>query len=119
MKGPIKNRDIRIRSWLQFLYAVALIVLAAGAASLIRFRIDLSEDKRYTLSAPTTQILSSLGDDIYIQVFLDGDIPIPLKKLKRSVSELLEEFRLASGRKIDYEFINPSAAVNTICYTLR
>jgi ABC-2 type transport system permease protein len=113
MTGPLKNKDIRVRSWLQFFYAVSLIVLAAGAASLIRFRIDLSEDKRYTLSVPTRKILSSLGDDIYIQVFLDGDIPIPLKKLKRSVSELLEEFRLASGRKIDYEFINPSAAVNS------
>jgi ABC-2 type transport system permease protein len=108
-----KNRNIKIRSWLQFLYAVCLIIVAAAAASLIRFRIDLSEDKRYTLSTPTREILSSLDNDIYIQVFLDGDIPIPLKRLKRSVSELLEEFRLASGRKIDYEFINPSAAAGS------
>jgi ABC-2 type transport system permease protein len=35
-------------------------------------------------------------------------IPIPLKRLKRSVKELLDEFRIASGRKIDYEFLNPS-----------
>ena len=32
-----------------------------------------------------------------------------LKRLKRSVGEMLDEFRIASGRKIDYEFINPSA----------
>ena len=35
-------------------------------------------------------------------------MPIPLKKLKRSVREMLDEFRIASGKKIDYEFINPS-----------
>jgi len=71
MSAPSKNRDIRLRSWLKFIYAAVLIVLAASAASLIRFRIDLSEDKRYTLSAPTRSILSSLEDDIYIQVFLE------------------------------------------------
>ena len=31
-----------------------------------------------------------------------------MKRLKRSVREMLDEFRIASGRKIDYEFINPS-----------
>ena len=53
-------------------------------------------------------MLSDIKNDIYIQVYLDGDIPIPLKRLKRSVREMLDEFRIASGRKIDYEFINPS-----------
>ncbi|MBK7626114.1 MAG: Gldg family protein [Bacteroidales bacterium] len=31
-----------------------------------------------------------------------------MKRLKRSVREMLDEFRITSGRRIDYEFINPS-----------
>ncbi|HLP73557.1 MAG TPA: gliding motility-associated ABC transporter substrate-binding protein GldG [Bacteroidales bacterium] len=85
----------------------ASIIIVAWAASLIRFRIDLTEDHRYTLSAPTRKILSGLKNDIYIEVYLDGDIQIPLKRLRRSVMETLEEFRIASGRKVDYRFINP------------
>jgi ABC-2 type transport system permease protein len=101
-------RDIKLRGWMQFLTRVAAIIILASVSSLIRFRLDLTEDKRYTLSEPTLKILSGVKNDIYIQVFLDGEIPIPLKRLKRSVTEMLDEFRINSGRKIDYKFINPS-----------
>jgi len=33
---------------------------------------------------------------------------ICFQKLRRSVKEMLDEFRVASGKKVDYEFINPS-----------
>ncbi|MDO9340440.1 MAG: gliding motility-associated ABC transporter substrate-binding protein GldG [Bacteroidales bacterium] len=106
------NKTIKFRSWLQFLSAVAGIILVASASPLIRFRFDLTEDKRYTLSDPTRKVLSGLKNDIYFQVYLDGEMPIPLKRLKRSVREMLDEFRIASGRKIDYEFINPAEGSN-------
>src|SRR5674476_704424 len=107
------NKTIRLRSWLQFLTTVAGIILLAAIGSLLRLRLDLTEDKRYTLSAPTKKVLEHLKNDIYIQVYLDGDIPIPLKRLKRSVGEMLDEFKIASGRKVDYEFINPSGEKDT------
>jgi ABC-2 type transport system permease protein len=102
------NKRIKLKVWLQFLTAVAAIILVAIVSSFLRFRYDLTEDKRFTLSGPTRNVLSHLKNDIYIQVYLDGEMPIPLKRLKRSVAEMLDEFRVASGRKIDYEFINPS-----------
>jgi ABC-2 type transport system permease protein len=108
MKDNITNKSLKIKGWLQFLTAVAAIILLASVSTLMRIRFDLTEDNRYTLSKPTRHILSSIKNDIYIQVYLDGEIPIPLKRLKRSVREMLDEFRIASGRKIDYEFINPS-----------
>jgi ABC-2 type transport system permease protein len=100
--------NIKLKSWLQFLSVIAGIVLLVAVSSFMRLRYDLTEDKRFTLSEPTRKVLNNLKNDIFIQVYLDGDIPIPLKRLKRSVGEMLDEFRIASGRKIDYEFINPS-----------
>ena len=108
MKITSNKKSIKFRSWLQFITIVAMVVLVASASSLIRVRYDLTEDKRYTLSKPTRKILSAIKNDIYIQVYLDGEMPIPLKRLKRSVGEMLDEFRIASGRKIDYEFLNPA-----------
>ncbi len=102
------KRKLIINGWLQLLLAVAGIILVISGSSFLRLRYDLTEDKRFTLSQPTKNILSHLKNDIYVQVYLDGEIPIPLKRLKRSVSEMLDEFRIASGRKIDFEFINPS-----------
>jgi gliding-associated putative ABC transporter substrate-binding component GldG len=109
MKVPANN-NIRTRSWLQLLTTIAVVSLVIAASSFLRLRYDLTEDKRYTLSGPTRKVLNDLKNEIYIQVYLDGEIPIPLKRLKRSVGEMLDEFRIASGRKIEYEFINPSEA---------
>jgi ABC-2 type transport system permease protein len=105
--------DIRARSWLQFLGVVAAVLIISGLASLIHLRLDLTEDRRFTLSKPTIKILSELRNDLYIQVWLEGDMPVQFKKLKRSVREMLDEFRIASGRKLDYEFINPLEAKDT------
>lgn len=104
------NNNLKGRSWIQFLIMAALIIMAASAISMFNLRLDLTEDKRYTLSDPTRDIMEGIKNDIFIQVYLDGEIPIPLKRLRRSVREILDEFRLASGSKIDYEFINPSDA---------
>src|SRR5664279_4530261 len=108
MTETADNKRIKLRSWVQLLTTVAVIIFLSFASSLFRLRYDLTEDKRFSLSRPTRQVLSHLKNDIYIQVYLEGEIPIPLKRLKRSVGEMLDEFRIASGRKIDYEFINPS-----------
>jgi ABC-2 type transport system permease protein len=103
------STNIRMKSLTQFIISVTGIILVTALCSLIRIRIDLTEDKRYTLSSPTKEILKNIHNDIYIEVYLDGEMPIPLKRLKRSAKEMLDEFRIASGRKIGYTFINPAA----------
>lgn len=109
MTDTEKSKSIKLKSWLQFATVVIGIIILVSISSLISVRIDLTEDKRFTLSEPTKKVLSEIKNDIYIQVYLDGEIPIPLKRLKRSVDEMLDEFRIMSERRIDYEFINPSA----------
>ncbi len=104
-----ESGSVRIKGWTQFIIAAAGIILVAAVCSMLRVRIDLTEDKRYTLSPPTLKILDDIENDIYVEVFLDGEMPVPLKRLKRSVKEMLDEFRIASGRKISYAFINPAA----------
>jgi ABC-2 type transport system permease protein len=106
-------RSIRARSWLQYGVTILIIVFAFIAGSFIRLRIDLTEDRRYTLSEPTREILAGIKNDIFVQVYLDGEMPIPFKRLKRSAGELLDEFRIASGRKVDFIFINPSEGKNS------
>jgi ABC-2 type transport system permease protein len=107
------TQSVRTRSWLRFAVTVAALIIAASALGLVRLRLDLTEDKRFTLSPPTLKVLDGIKNDIYIQVYLDGEMPIPLKRLRRSVQEMLEEFRIASDRHIDYEFIDPAATKDT------
>jgi len=102
------RKNIKLRSWIQFLYISGLIIAFAVVISFLKVRIDLTEDKRYTLSDSTIEILREIDNELYIQVFLDGEMPIPFKRLRSSVEDMLEEFRNASGKKLDYDFINPS-----------
>ena len=100
--------NIRVSSWIRFILILSVIIIVASSSLLVNIRLDLTGDKRYTLSPQTKNILSDLENDIFIQVFLDGEMPIPMKRLRRSVKDILEEFRIISHRKVDYEFINPS-----------
>lgn len=106
------NKRTKVKSWMQFITLVAGMVIIAWISSFFSFRLDLTGDKRFTLSRPSHEILSRLKSDVYIQVYLEGYLNIPFKRLKRAVKENLDEFRIASGRKIDYEFINPSESKN-------
>jgi ABC-2 type transport system permease protein len=92
-----------------------LSVIAAAAVitfviSLLHVRVDLTEDKRFTLATPTKNVLKNLDKPVHVDVFLDGEMPIGFKKLKRTAGQYLDEFRLASRRKISFRFINPSGS---------
>jgi ABC-2 type transport system permease protein len=100
---------LRRKARLRFLAVAASAIAAGYMLTLFSFRVDLTEDRRYTLSPQTKTILSELPGEVYIQVYLDGDMPVPFKKMRRSVSEMLDEFMIRSDRKIGYDFINPSA----------
>ncbi|WP_064196159.1 MULTISPECIES: gliding motility-associated ABC transporter substrate-binding protein GldG [Emticicia] len=90
------------------------IVLLNIAASFFFFRLDLTEEKRYSLSNATQSLLEGLAEkdtaDVFVKVYLDGDeLPGGFERLKRAVSETLEEFKVYGGTKINYTFINPNS----------
>ena len=90
------------------------IVLLNIAASFVFFRLDLTEEKRYSLSDATQSLLENLSakdsTDVFVKVYLDGEeLPSGFERLKRAVTETLEEFKVYGGTNINYKFINPNA----------
>lgn len=73
------------------------------------FRIDLTEEKRYTLSRVSKQILQSLDEQVYVEVFLDGDLPTGFKRLQKSTKEFLDECRIYARSNVQYAFSDPMA----------
>lgn len=72
-------------------------------------RFDLTQEKRYTLSPSSRQLAKNLEDIIYFKIYLEGNLPPGFNRLKNSLKEILDEFRVYSGDNIDYEFIDPTA----------
>lgn len=81
-------------------------------ASIIHVRYDLTQEKRYTLSSPTRNLLRQLNDPVSITVFLQGDMPAGFKKLSNSTEELLQEFQEWGKSNIQYRFQKPGEGMN-------
>lgn len=93
-----RNTALRI-----LLYALVLVVFNFMANEFY-FRLDLTKEKRYTLSPSSLGLLNKLDDDLYVTIFLDGDLPIEYKQLKSATRDILNEYRLASDGKIKFDF---------------
>jgi ABC-2 type transport system permease protein len=91
---------------------LALVVLINLLASLFFFRIDLTEEKRHSIKPVTREMLGQLEDVVYIEVYLDGDLNAEFKRLRNSIHEILEEFRIYSNGKVQYKFTNPMTALS-------
>jgi len=90
-------------------WVVLLLVLVAVvyAASFITWRIDLTAEKRFSLSPSTKKLLKGMDDAVEVQVFLTGDLPADYKKLSIATKDLLDEFRQESGNSIRVTFVKP------------
>ncbi len=96
-----------IRSKYGWVLVIVVLVLINYLTSVVHTRIDLTAEKRYTLSTPTKKLLNRLNDKVSITVFLDGDMPAGFKQLSNASRELLEEFRELSRNNINIKFQKP------------
>ncbi|WP_126654217.1 gliding motility-associated ABC transporter substrate-binding protein GldG [Chryseobacterium aureum] len=69
-------------------------------------RLDLTKEKRYTLSDNTIKVLESVKKPLTVEVYLEGDFPASFKQLQSETKFMLEEFRKINP-KIDFKFIDP------------
>lgn len=69
-------------------------------------RLDLTKEKRYTLSDSTIKVLESVKKPLTVEVYLEGDFPASFKQLQSETKFMLEEFRKINP-KIDFKFIDP------------
>ena len=83
--------------------------MANVISSFVFTRIDLTGDKRFTVSEASKETLGKLKDVVYIKVYLDGDFPAGFQKLRNATREMLDELRNYSNGNLEYEFIDPSA----------
>src|SRR4029079_11122095 len=77
-------------------------------ASKLHGRVDLTEEKRYTLTGTTKALLRNLKNEVAINVFLKGDLPsVDFRKLANSTREFLSILKETNPSKIHYRFIDP------------
>jgi ABC-2 type transport system permease protein len=91
---------------------ILALVLINLLSSMFFFRVDLTEENRYTVQPATREMLSNLDDDVYVEVYLEGELNAGFRRFQKSIRETLEMFRTYSNNKIHYSFIDPSTALS-------
>ena len=81
-------------------FVITLVLAFSG------IRLDLTKEKRYTLSDSTIKVLESVKKPLTVDVYLEGDFPASFKQLQSETKFMLEEFRKINP-KIDFKFIDP------------
>ncbi|MCP4503513.1 MAG: GldG family protein [Deltaproteobacteria bacterium] len=71
-------------------------------------RVDLTQEKVFTLSAATLQTLEDIEDPVTITAYFTKDLPPQFASNARYVADLLEEYRERSGGNLSFEFIDPA-----------
>ena len=95
-----------------FILSLILILSSIILTDIIKYEIDLTTEKRNSISEETIKILENLEDKIYIKIYLDGDLPSEFIRLQEHCIQLIEKFNSYSKFEIEYQLINPSESEN-------
>ena len=101
-----KKNNILLQSVIVLLSVWLVNQLAAGA----NIKFDLTEEKRYTVSEATKNLLRNLDQDVFFEVYLAGELPPNFERFRSSIQEMLDQFGGESSNKIQYKFTDPSQA---------
>ncbi len=99
-----------VYNWTFLTIIIVGLVLVNIISSLVNFRYDATEDKRYSLSQGTIEYLSNdqnFSDRILLKIYLAGNLPAELKRYKIAIEDKLKEFKQYAGKRLEYEFIDP------------
>jgi ABC-2 type transport system permease protein len=97
------------RLWLLIL--IVFLVAVNWLASGFHARIDLTNEKRFTLSKATKKVIRKIDEPVTVDVFLKGNYPSGFRQLSTATNDLLQEFKEIGGNKIQYNFISPDDVV--------
>lgn len=91
---------------------LVLLILINLISSMFFFRVDLTDEKRYSIKEPTRQLLDNLDDQVFVEVFLAGELNAQFQRFQKSIRETLDEFRVHSGNRVQYRFTDPGTAAS-------
>jgi len=103
----MKKNEIRNRYVTRFALVAGILLLLNVVSTRLHRRLDLTAEKRFSLSAPTKKLLKGLQETVSIEIYLKGKLPAGFQRLSEGTAEVLTEFKEYGGNKVRFTFINP------------
>lgn len=87
---------------------LAIILVANLISTELYFRLDFTEDNRYTFSEATKEVIDEVNGVITVKAYFSEDLPPQLMKNKQDFQDQLVEYENRSEGNIVFEFVNPN-----------
>ncbi|MDX5337519.1 MAG: gliding motility-associated ABC transporter substrate-binding protein GldG [Cyclobacteriaceae bacterium] len=106
------NRKTNIRATLVLLGGLLALVLAG---QFLRFRMDLTEENRFSLHPATKELLENLDRPLHVDILLTGDnLPGGMRRLQKSIEETVRTFNAYSAEKITVSYFDPLSVTDSL-----
>lgn len=86
---------------------LGIIILVNYISSAVFFRVDLTQNKNYSVSDVSKDTLKNLDDVINIKGFFSKDVPSNLVSIKQDIKDTIEEYKNYSNGKIRVSYVDP------------
>lgn len=100
----------KVNIFTQIGIVVAIVLVLNLISDSLYFRLDFTEDQRYTLSRATENVLEDLEDVITVKAYFTEELPPQLAYVKNDLQDQLIEYEDRSNGNIVFEFINPNVS---------
>jgi gliding-associated putative ABC transporter substrate-binding component GldG len=85
-----------------------IIVIVNVLSENYNFRLDLTEDREYTLSKATRDILKNLESPVTVTAYFSKDLPPNIGSIYSNLKDMLTEYGSRSNGMVVYKFVNPN-----------
>lgn len=106
------NKELKQKLIIRFSIIVGILILVNIVSTKLHKRLDVTAEKRFSLSTPTKKLLRNLKEQVSIEVYLKGSLPAGFERLREGTLDVLTEFKEYGGAKIKFSFINPIEGKN-------
>ena len=95
--------------WMALLLGFVALLFVSNK---LHSKLDLTKEKRFSISNATKDLLNKLDDKIEVEVFLTGNLSSGFRKLSLATEELLSNYRDVSNGKLSFKFTKAGAGLN-------
>ena len=87
-----------------------IVVLVLIFTKTLFFRLDLTEEGRYSLSDATKNQVAEMTEPLMVKIYLDGDLDANMLRLRRATEDIVRELNMYASEGLTMELINPNRA---------
>ena len=94
--------------YIKFIVYMIVVVLINMAGITLFFRMDLTQNRVYSISDTSREVVKTLSEPLTINVFFSRNLPAPHNNTERYLRDLLEEYANYANRYFNYRFYDVS-----------